>query len=406
MVRLHDLLGGTMRILHVTTSYPPAAGYAISKYISELARSLKGLGHDVHVLAGTGTNESGRDDREGIPTHLIRTGYPFFAYNDYLQTVLTNLPLGERLLEVWKSDGPFDIVASHDWSSSMAASLAQRVYGVPLVVTLHGTQSGKTGGKGTREEVYVSEMEKWFYERADRVIVLSRHVRSELEKNHSVAPARIAVIPGGVRADSFKADVDREEFRSMFAESDEPLLLFAGRLSPEKGPDLLLEAMAGLVRSGVRGRLVLAGNGPLEPVLKKLVEERGLGDRVRLTGFLGNTVLGALYSVADLLVVPSRYESFGTVILEALAHGLPVVASQCESISELATAVKRDALKPVPRNDVHALERILAQEISTLRRQPDNRSPRQNRIPAAFAWENVAPQILNLYQSLSVPANT
>jgi glycosyltransferase involved in cell wall biosynthesis len=393
-----------VRILLVSGGYPPGAERSAPRYVTELARSLLGSGHDAHVVTANGTDQCGHVNPHGIPTHLIRQGYPFWAYNDCLQTVLMNLPLSETLCEVWRSEGPFDLLAAHDWTSSLAACLAQRVFGAPLVATLHGTQAGRAGGRPTPEDLYIGEMEGWLCRRADRVVVPSDAVCRDIEDRYSVPFDRVAVSPRAVRADAFQAEVDREEFRSMFARPDEPLLLFVGRLAADKGPDLLIEALAGLVRRGIRARLVLAGEGPLREALAATIEERGLSDRVRMTGFLGRAVLGALYSIADLLVVPSRYEPFGTAILEALVYGLPVLASQGPAVSELAEAVKSDLLKPVAANDVQALEESLARELSMLSARPADRAPRQSRIPERFGWETVSADLVRVYESLPAAA--
>lgn len=345
-----------VKILEIPPSYPPAIGYGISRRVTELSRALADLGHEVHILEG-------QDDE-----------YPFRGYNDWIQAVLVDLPLQERVVRLWEEKGPFDAVSVHDWSGALVGATAQRLYGRPLVATLHGTEVGRRQGRLGREEEYVVEMERWLCERADRVVVPSDFVYAEVMNVYGVPPARLAVVPDGARAATFAAKVDREEFRGMFAGADDSLVLFAGRLSREKGADLFLAAAKDVARRRPRTRFVAAGGGNLEPV-----------EGVRFTGPLGPVVLGALYQVADLLVVPSRYEAFGISLLEAKLHDLAVVAVGCGGVPDLARALG-GILLVSPEDLVDAITATL----DSKGRPERDPKPSQERIPAAYRWESAA----------------
>ena len=335
-----------MKILHVVSQYPPAPGYGVARALGDLSETLAARGHEVHILSSAVQEENEPGAAEKTPrVHGPTRKYPFFAYNETLENVLQTLPTAERLVAEWETSGPFEVLVAHDWQSAQVATLGQRVIGAPLVAAFHGTQVGRLSGKGSPEDIYTCEMERWLADRADRIVVPSLAVLRECEESYRVSAEKISVIPEAPRPETFKAEIDREEFRSMFAERGERLVLFAGRFAQEKGLAFLLEAIPVVLRREGGVRFVLAGDGPLRASLQESVKKAGLQERVRFTGHLGPKVLGALYQVSNLLVLPSLYEASGITALEALAHELPVVASNVGGLRELAARIKSDQVR-------------------------------------------------------------
>jgi glycogen synthase len=392
-----------MKLLTLAAVWSPAPVYGVGHSISEASAALAARGHEVHVVS-LGANPG----ENGIPGDVIRVHfgvdpYPFFAYNDYLQAVLENLPLSERLIQVWESSGPFDAIAVHGWQCSQAAALAQRRYGTPLFAVLHGAEAARIGGKGTREQIYAAEMEKWLCARADRVIVPDARVGQEVEKLYSIASGKVTVVPEGVAASTFDSEVDLEEFRSIFARPGDEVVLFAGRLCLEKGPDILLKAFSGILRQRPRAILVVAGDGPLQADLAQEAEQLGISGRVKWQGHIGPLVLGALYQIADVLVVPSRYEGFGRVVLEGLLHDLPVVATRTGGIPRFAEESPRGLLRTVEPGNIPALQKAV---LETLQRPPSSRGnasrrPLQERIPPKYDLSASSAVLEELLESLS-----
>jgi len=388
-----------MKILEIAPSYPPAEGYGIARYVEGMSRSLHQLGHEVHVL--TLAKWEGTSPYQGVPVRSIGEPYPFYAYNDCLETVLGNLPLGERVVELWDQVGPFDVVMAHEWKSALAGVHAKRLFHIPLLAVLHGCQVGRMGGRGSREELYVADVEKWFSEHADQVLVESAFLRSELGRYYSIPSDKITVVPGGVVPEAFEARVDREDFRSMFAGSDEALVLFAGRLVPEKGPDLLIDAARDVLSNRPKTRIVIAGDGAMRGELENKAEELRISDRIHFAGYLGPVVLGALYQVSDLLAVTSRYESLGNVVLEALAHDLTVVAAHCEGLQELAKSLSSPRLQCVPAAGSRALATCILNVLAKGDSRDRDRSPRSDRLPLKYRWESGARTLESAFGALS-----
>jgi glycogen(starch) synthase len=386
-----------MKILHVTAEYPPVEGYGVALYVSELSRSLRDLGQEVHVLVTRWSEEHSPGAKAAV--HYLSNPYPFFGYSPCLDNVLAGIPACERLVALWESEGPFDVVIGHDWTSSLAATMAQRVYACPLIAVLHGIHAGKGGSVGP-EQTYIAEMERWFSGRADRVVVLSEFSRGEVERHYGVPKEKVTVIPGGAAAQTFSTELDRDDFRSMFAEPGERIILFVGRLTHEKGTDVLLSAVQTMLARGSRLKVVLAGDGPLRASLTEESERRGLKEVIRCAGHLGPSVLGALYQVSDVLAVPSRYDSFGWSTIEAVLHGLPVVASSCGALSGLARQLPSGAMSPVIPGDAEGLARMLEEVLKGAATKTRDRRPLEKRVPGSMSWEKLADKMASLCDSL------
>lgn len=389
-----------MKVLTLTSEYKHSEGHDVAHYLSGLAPQLAAMGHKVHILVAQPDNDGEVGTRtERVEVHHLSKPYPFHAYNETLEAVLNCMPLGERLVSLWESHGPFDLVTGHDWETGLVATTAQRLFACPLIATLHGTKVGKMAGKGTAEQIYVADMERWFVARADRVVAMSAFVGSEISRHYDIPPDKISVIPGGVAAESFAVEVDLAEFRSLFAEPGESLILFVGRLVPEKGPDVLLAAMESILKVRPATRCVFAGEGPMKDPLLTEAARMGISSKISVTGHLGPSVLGALYQVADVLALPSRYESYAHVALEGVLHDLPIVASQCGSLSELAGELRSTSFKPVVPGNA---ESLMAGILSIILKGDSKRSHRiaaQSRVPKSFTWKSVAERVSDLYES-------
>jgi glycosyltransferase involved in cell wall biosynthesis len=168
-----------------------------------------------------------------------------------------------------------------------------------------------------------------WYPKADAVIAVSQGVADDLANRGAVETERILVIPNGYDIENIQAQAAQAVDDPWFAEGAPPLILAAGRLVDQKGFDVLLRAFAELHRHRPSLRLMILGQGEERSTLERQVEELGLGAAVRLPGALGD--IFARMSKAAVFVLSSRHEGFPNVLVEAMAAGCPVVASDCPS---------------------------------------------------------------------------
>ena len=271
----------------------------------------------------------------------------------------------------------------------IAATAAHR-HGVPWILTIHESLAHTYVGDGLRGAIMRhlgGRLERAGTARADAVIVLTPR-QARLTAGDGVADERIHVIPPGVVAVDPGA-VNRPPKRV----DGRPVVLFVGRLSPQKGVRYLIEAAARMTRADFVIRLV--GDGPERPELEALVDRLRLAERVRFDGFVAHDDVAAIMAAADVLVLPSVAEEFGSVLVEAMQAGLPVVATRTGGIADAVG----DAGVLVPPRDPAALaaaiERLFAdgaerQRLSALAR----------RRAGEHDWELLADRILALYRKV------
>ena len=225
-------------------------------------------------------------------------------------------------------------------------------------------------------------------------ICCSEFMRHELQDKYDCPSERIEVIPCGVNPDSFQAEADFVEYRRLLAPDDHRLVLFVGRLSHMKGPDLLLEAVPAVLVKRSNVRFVFCGDGHLIGPLQKRAAELGLQESVAFLGHLSGKVLAATYRVADALVVPSRYEPFGMVALEGAVCGLPVITSGVGGLRE--TAERETAVGTMPENTSAAIARALLQILDGERRV----LPHTITEPSiAHRWSSVAGRVAGVLEN-------
>ena len=169
---------------------------------------------------------------------------------------------------------------------------------------------------------------RWAYAQADAVVALSRGVGRELIEDYALDPARVVTIHNPVDIEAWRrgAQAARPAPWGSFG-AGAPVLVAVGRLIRQKGFDLLLQALAKCRGAGLKARLVIVGEGPERATLNALVHELGIADRVLMTGFVADPA--PYYAHGDIFVLPSRWEGFGHVMVEAMACGLPVIAFDC-----------------------------------------------------------------------------
>jgi D-inositol-3-phosphate glycosyltransferase len=237
---------------------------------------------------------------------------------------------------------------------------------------------------------------------ADRIVAANVVERAELLRDYAAPASRIATIPCGVDTDLFVPG-DRAEARRRLGLDERPVLLWVGRIAPIKGLDTLLDAVARLSAAGQGLRLLIVGGEADEPSngheasLRQRIERLRLEDTVRFIGPQPQGVLPVYYVASDVTVLPSYYESFGMVALEAMACGSPVIASR---VGGLVTTV-RDGVTGflVPDSDVAAL----ADRIGSLIADADLRwrvGREGVRWAAQHRWPCVAEAVCREYASL------
>jgi len=376
-------------------------------YVREVARALGRLGFGIDVFT--------RSQDPGIP-EVVRLGpgarvvhvpagpaRPFAraAVADHLEE------FAERVEAFRTREGArYDLVHSHYWLSGLAGLDLARRWDVPLVHMFHTLGAIKNAvarGSNDTEPAERLAAEIRIAAGADRMVAATLVERADLTWHLGADPARVRVIPCGVDVELFRPR-PAEPARQRLGLDAEHVLLFVGRLTPIKGLETLLRALAVLRSDGLaKSRLTLlvvggakgdeAGTGHLS----RLANELGVGAWVDFRGPQPQDVLPDYYAAADVCLMPSRYESFGMVALEAMASGVPVIASRAGG---LAVTVQDGATgRLVPEGDVAALARAVA---GLLADEPGRRALGARGVEWArrFAWPSVGRSMADLYAEL------
>jgi glycogen(starch) synthase len=324
-------------VLILSWEYPPIVEGGLARHVGKLSEGLAAAGFDVHVLTRGGRPAPAGRDRGGVSVHRIRaSAWPpdpdrFVAWVGRMNRAL--LEAGTELAERFD----FDLIHGHDWLVADAVEgLADRL-DRPLVMTIHATEYGRHQGWIVGQpQIRIHEAERRIVHRADRVIACSEFMAGHIADVLSVDESRIRVIPNGVDPSELAAPEPEalERLRSRFAGPDEPLVLMVGRLVYEKGFQVGLEAVGRLIRRRPGLRFVIAGTGIYETELKAEASRLGLDRQGSFVGWVGDDLLGSLYRIADVCVVPSIYEPAGLVAREAMTCGCPCVVADTGGLRE------------------------------------------------------------------------
>jgi starch synthase len=371
-----------VKVLEVTQRFPPAVG-GVEQHVAHVAARLVRAGVDVEVL----TTDLLRD----TPFSRIDSPPPSasFPVTRVRAWKMFDAPHGlgiiaPAMVRAILEKGA-DIIHAHSYGQfpTFAGSLASALDHSILIVTPHSDAGRPSWSKRQFDRV----VPRLTLKAATRVIAVSEHEAACLLRM-GVARDRIRVIPNGV---------DVEEFAGVGTRRDREGLvgLFVGRLDPDqKGLDVLIRAMAMLPRSPpLRLRLVGEDWGGAE-LLRQLAQRLGVADRLSYIGKLSRSELVKEFAEADFLVLPSRFEPFGVVILEAMAAGLPVIASRVGGIPEIV-AEGRTGLLVEPDSPDALAESLehLSQDESL--RHSMGRAARER--VEEYAWDSIVPRILSVF---------
>ncbi|MHB8243018.1 MAG: glycosyltransferase family 4 protein [Solirubrobacteraceae bacterium] len=389
------------RVLILSWEYPPVIEGGLARHVRKLAEALVRQGVVVDVLTrGVSTEgdflRSTPEEIGGVSVYRVREpGWP----RDLDRFVAWVEQMNEDMLaagEVLAQEHSYDLIHGHDWLvANASAQLADRLE-VPYVTTIHATEHGRHQGWVADEpQAHIHSVERWMARRADAVIVCSYYMRGHVADIFDIDERRVAVIPNGVDPSELRPMGDLQAMRKEFAQPHEKLVLLVGRLVYEKGFQLALDALPGVIERVGNVRFLVAGSGTHEAELKGQAERLGLGEHGTFVGWIGDDVLHSLYRIADLCVVPSIYEPFGLVALEAMASGCPCIVADTGGLREVVPVGERVGLRFNGGDPEHLgvmIERLLVDE--ALR---DRLVTEATEHVLSFDWDDIAQRTRGIY---------
>ncbi|MSQ31449.1 MAG: glycosyltransferase family 1 protein [Dehalococcoidia bacterium] len=311
-----------------------------------------------------------------------------------------------------REDLRYDVVYSHYWLSAAAGAVLAPRWGVPHAAMFHTLAEVKLRARASESEPPVRiEAERRLVQSLDRIVAATEHERRLLTQIYRVPAERVAVIPLGVDLEQFTPG-DQAEARSRLhlerqgIAPDARLLLAVGRIEPLKGLDILIRAVAQLNERQPAVLAIIGGDDRAAADVAKLsalAEELGVAEAVHFLGSRPHEALPDYYRAADVVVVPSFYESFGLVAVEAMASGVPVVASRVGGLASTVADGRTGYLIAwrCPEPFAEKLEVLLRNE--QLRRALGAGAAERMR---AYSWDAVAAAVGALLGALAVEGQT
>ena len=316
-----------MRVLMLTWEFPPRSVGGVAAHVDGLSQALAAAGHDV-VLFTLGDRGIPTDSTVGgVRVLRARDDLPWLPDDELVARVASaNHHLVQ--LAVHLGDWRPDVVHANDWQVAWAADTLATLFDTKLVATFHATERGQHGGSlpaGTPSTIHA--VESWLAHRADEVVANSRFMAREVIDGFELMPDRTHLIPNGI-------DPTWWATGEMPGQRD-PLVFTWGRVQFEKGFQVLARAMR-LLRPRIPDvRCVIGGRCSYLPELQSQIDIEGVSDIVELPGFLNDDRLRDYVHRAGCVAIPSLYEPFGIVALEALAGGAPLVVARTGGLAEL-----------------------------------------------------------------------
>lgn len=374
-------------------------------HVAALSTALARRGHTVRVYTRRDDPDLLRivDFADGVEVVHLDAGPPEPVSKDLLLPFMPDLAAGARA--DWADFRP-DLVHSHFWMSGVAALAAADGWAaedrpIPVVHTFHALGVVKRRHQGAQD---TSPPEREWMEpdvgrRADEIVATCSDEAFEL-RNLGVARRRITVIPCGVDLDHFTPDGPADERRARYR------VLSVGRLVPRKGVGTAIDAIAALVHRGVDVEFVIVGGGAeaddrTDPELERLrdiAERSGAGAYIDLRGRLPQSELPTLYRSADVVVCTPWYEPFGIVPLEAMACGVPVVASSVGGLID--SVVDGRTGRHVPPRDVEAIASTVGDLLEDRSERARLGANGRRRMQSRYSWDRIATDTERCYRTV------
>nr|MBB1522154.1 glycosyltransferase family 4 protein [Clostridiales bacterium] len=324
-----------MKILMLTWEYPPRVVGGISKVVYDLSHKMVKEGNEVTVVTyKDGDNVKYYENDKGV--EVYRVDNYMIRPNNFIDWIMQlNFNIITKANEIINKNGKFDVIHAHDWLVAYSAKSIKESYNIPLISTIHATESGRNSGIHDETQRYINDSEWMLTYESSEVIVNSNYMKNEVQRLFGLPYDKINVIPNGVNLQLFSnVNVDYD-FRRQYAMDNEKIILYVGRLVYEKGIQNLIAAMPKILDRYHDSKLIICGRGGMIDELREQVKYLGIDNKVYFAGYCDSKKMQKMYKCADVAVFPSTYEPFGIVAIESMLSGTPTIVSDVGGLNEI-----------------------------------------------------------------------
>lgn len=388
-----------MKILMVSWEYPPVVIGGLGRHVHHLATAVAAQGHEVVVLARrpTDTDPSTHPTTDTVVegVRVLAAAQDPHEFSFGTDMMAWTLAMGHAMIRAalaLQAEGWVpDVVHAHDWLVAHPAIALAELFDAPLVSTIHATEAGRHSGwvsGGVSRQVHA--VESWLARESDNLIACSASMAEEISELFGPGLAEITVIRNGI-------DCTRWPFALRQPRTGPAELLYLGRLEYEKGIHDAIAALPRIRRTHPGTTLTIAGDGTQQDWLIEVARKHRVLKAIQFVGRVDHEELLGLLHRADAAVLPSHYEPFGIVALEAAAAGTPLVTSNAGGLGE-AVIHGETGLSHPPR-DVAALAAAVRNVLGDPAAAQQRAIAARDRLTAEFDWSQVAAETSDVYLS-------
>jgi glycosyltransferase involved in cell wall biosynthesis len=303
----------------------------VSPHVSELSEALAAEGHEVHLF--TRSHEDNDEIINGVHYHGVACDQ-YAGIVEQMNRMCDSMYC--RFLDVRENMGEFDVLHGHDWHPVNVLCRIKAQFKLPFVLTFHSTEWGRNGNLyGNWWEAKEISHREWLggYE-CSAVITTSKILKDEIQRIYKIPNYKLWEIPNGINVGKIKRKIDPGTVKRQYGiHPCLPVVLFTGRVAYQKGPDLLVEAAARVLKKK-NAQFVIIGEGGMRSHCEYQANKLGIGNSCNFLGYAPDDAVIDWFNSCDLVCVPSRNEPFGIVVLEAWDARKPVVASDSVALVE------------------------------------------------------------------------
>lgn len=373
-----------MKVLMLAWEFPPNIVGGLGRHSYNLVKALNSLGIHVELFLPRGKYTI----ISGVDYVILPEEIKFSVYSNVQNLSVAYLDLLERVRAYTDAavrsalTKDFDIMHANDWLTAMAGIKIKELTGKKLIVTIHSTEYTRTIGHPWK---FIEDIERMAVQKADVVVTVSESSKNMISRLYNVLPDKIKVIYNAI---------DQNEYSKHRLNANSKLVLYVGRLSPQKGVDHLIRAFKLVSENDKDAILGIVGEGPELGKLIDLTIDLDLQGRVIFFGRVSEEELHLLYSIASVFVMPSVSEPFGITALEAIASRVPTIISIESGVSE----VVNNTFKVNFWDSYQMADIILG--ILNYNGVGDELSKNASAEIKKLTWENSARQFIDLYKQL------
>jgi glycosyltransferase involved in cell wall biosynthesis len=383
-----------LTVLLLTWEFPPHIVGGLARHTEGLANNLQKSGVDVHVITAKPLYmENGYEESLGVKVFRVA---PLNETDNYFLNWIggLNLAMTQKALDLAK-EHKYCLIHAHDWLVGEAAKSIANNLQLPLITTIHGTEYGRNSGIYSELQQFIHIKEKELVHSSNKLIVCSEYMKEEVRKLFDVPDEKIAIIPNGVQTETSEEN-SGNLLHPLLINENRKIIFSIGRLVKEKGFDLIIEAASQMNRKDIC--FVIAGNGPMNQEYERLIKQHNLENDVFLVGFISDLQRNQFLERCVMAILPSRYEPFGIVALEAMKFSKPIIVTKIGGLKGINKHLETGLF--MEPNNVDSL----INQIEFILSNPDDASKMgvkgKTIVDYFYSWKRIADITKRIYEEL------